>query len=87
MARYSEYLDYDGYLPGDVARAGLSEYQQYPQLATEYIRNKRFKFQPKENINLFQNFLALQGDPERLFRSTAKMPDTPFGNLSGYAGI
>jgi hypothetical protein len=34
---------------------------------------------------LFQRFLILQNDPEALFRSKAKMPDTPFGNLASFA--
>tara|TARA_R110000868_G_scaffold220220_3_gene471340 strand:+ start:1127 stop:1393 length:267 start_codon:yes stop_codon:yes gene_type:complete len=33
---------------------------------------------------LFQRFLILQSDPEALFRSKAKMPDTPFGNLAQF---
>jgi len=84
--RYSQYLDSDLYLPGDIQRAGTEDYEQYPQLVSDYIRRKRFKFQPKEDIDLFQNFLALQSGPEALFRGTAKMPDTPFGNLSQYMG-
>jgi hypothetical protein len=33
---------------------------------------------------LFQDFLAMRGDPSALFNVTAKMPETPFGNLSAY---
>jgi len=33
----------------------------------------------------FQRFLILQSDPDALFRSKAKMPDTPFGNLAAFA--
>ena len=34
---------------------------------------------------LFQDFLTMQSDPTALFNATAKMPETPFGNLSAYA--
>ena len=34
---------------------------------------------------LFQDFLTIGGDPTALFNATAKMPETPFGNLSAYA--
>ena len=33
---------------------------------------------------LFQKFLIIQQDPEALFRAKAKMPNTPFGNLSQF---
>jgi hypothetical protein len=33
---------------------------------------------------LFQRFLILQQDPEALFKAKAKMPNTPFGNLSQF---
>jgi hypothetical protein len=93
MSRFSEYVDSDIYLPGDISRAGLSDYRQYPLETSRYIANKRFKFQPKEgkqldrDVDLFQTFLNLQANPERLFTTTAKMPDTSFGNLSQYMGV
>ena len=34
---------------------------------------------------LFERFLILQEDPQALFRSKAKMPNTPFGNLANFA--
>lgn len=34
---------------------------------------------------LFQDFLTMGGNPSALFKATAKMPETPFGNLSAYA--
>jgi hypothetical protein len=34
--------------------------------------------------DLFQKFLIMQGDPEVLFRAKAKLPNTPFGNLSQF---
>jgi hypothetical protein len=88
MARFFEYVDSDAYLPGDISRAGMTEYRQYPQEVVDYIRKKQFKFQPKSDVgDLFQTFLNLQANPERLFTATAKMPDTPFGNLSQYTGV
>jgi hypothetical protein len=89
MARFSEYIDTDDYLPGDVYSAGLSDYQLYPQLRTDYVNRKRWKFQPKEveDGTSFQTFLALQSNPKALFKDTVKMPNTPFGNLSQYMDI
>jgi hypothetical protein len=93
MARFAEYVDADSYLPGDISRSGLSDYQLYPLETSKYIANKRFKFQPKDgkdldkDVDLFQNFLNLQANPERLFTATAKMPNTPCGNLSQYMGV
>ena len=84
MARFADYQDY---LPGEIYSSGLDAYQLYPQMKSDYIRNQRFKFKPKaEDIDLFQNFLALQSNPELLFQQSVKMPDTPFGNLSQYMG-
>lgn len=83
MARFSDYVGAD-YLPGEIYSAGLDEYQQEPQLKQAYMANKRFKFKPGENIDLFQNFLALQSNPELLFERSVKLPNTPFGNMSDY---
>ena len=33
---------------------------------------------------MFQRFLILQENPEALFQAKAKMPNTPFGNLSQF---
>lgn len=87
MARFSEYVDSD-YLPGEIRSAGLSDYQLFPQDKTEYIAKKLFKFQPNKDAtgDLFQRFLALQKDPEVLFKASTPMPNTPFGNLSQYMG-
>jgi hypothetical protein len=88
MARFAEVVDSDSYLPSDARFAGLSEYRQQPQIVSDYIRKKQFKFQPtSDTSDLFQTFLNLQANPERLFTATAKMPDTPFGNLSQYMGV
>jgi len=32
----------------------------------------------------FQRFMAMQNNPEALFTSTLKLPQTPFGNLASY---
>jgi hypothetical protein len=86
MARFSEYVDSNDYLPGDIYSAGLSDYQLYPQLRTDYVNRKRWKFQSRkedEDGTSFQTFLALQSNPEALM---PKLPDTPFGNLRSYMG-
>ena len=87
MARFSGYVDSD-YLPGEIRSAGLSDYQLSPQDKTEYMTKKLFKFQPGKDAtgDLFQRFLALQSNPEALFTDTARMPNTPFGNLGQYMG-
>jgi len=90
MARYADYLD--SYLPGETYSAGLEDYQLQPQERLDYRNKKKFKFRPSSNVGSpildsgesFQTFLALQKDPQRLFAATAKMPQTPFGNLSEY---
>jgi hypothetical protein len=85
MARFSEYVD-SNYLPGEIRSAGLSDYRLSPQAKTEYMAKKLFKFQPDQNKTgeLFQRFLALQKDPEVLFKASTPMPTTPFGNLASY---
>jgi hypothetical protein len=91
MARFAEYVDADSYLPGDVARAGTDEYRQEPQTILDYIARKQRKFKPASNASkdaseLFQTFLNLQSNPERLFSATAKMPSEPF-NISQYTAM
>jgi hypothetical protein len=88
MARFSEYVD-SNYLPGEIRSAGLSDYRLSPQAKTGVHGGKKlFKFQPdqKKTGDLFQRFLALQKDPEVLFKASAPMPKTPFGNLASYMG-
>lgn len=84
MARFSEYVD-SAYLPGEIRSSGLSDFQLYPQLRSNYMEEKMWKFQPKKDNtgDLFQQFLALQNNPEALM---PKLPNTPFGNLSSYIG-
>lgn len=84
MTRFSEYLD-SSYLPGEIRSSGLSDYQLYPQLRSDYMEKKLWKFQPKEDKDgdLFQRFLNLQNNPESLM---PQLPNTPLGNLSSYMG-
>ena len=86
MARYSEYISesygpsniYSGYLPGDVARAGTSQYRRTntPMDITDYIASKRFKFspdkEPPDGGEKFQTFLALQANPDALVQNKLK---------------
>lgn len=87
MTTFAQYIDSD-VLPGDVYSAGLSDYRLQPQLTTQYIAKKKFKFQPEARTNdkgeSFQKFLALQNNPELLI---PKLPNTPFGNLGQYMGV
>jgi hypothetical protein len=86
MARYLDYAD--TYLPGEAYSAGLEDYQLLPQAKLDYRNKKKFKFNPSTDVRdmgeSFQTFLALQNNPERLFTSTARMPQTPFGNFSTF---
>jgi hypothetical protein len=85
MSRYSEYIDKE-YLPGEVYGAGLSEYRFEPQAVTEYIANKKFKFDPgKDDGSMFQRFLNLQANPESLFLNKIKLPENfqRFSNMFG----
>ena len=86
MKYYAEYADSD-VLPSEVYAAKFGEDMLFnPQSKVDYMMGKKFKFKPKETGDLFQRFLALQNNPEALFTATAKMPDTPFGNLGQYMG-
>lgn len=86
MKYYAEYADSD-VLPGEVYTAKFGEDMLFnPQSKVDYMMGKKFKFKPKETGDLFQRFLALQSNPEALFTDTARMPNTPFGNLSQYMG-
>ena len=84
--KYADYLDSD-VSPGEVYRSKFGEGITFnPQGNVDYLTGAKFKFKPKETGDLFQRFLALQANPEALFTDTARMPDTPFGNLSQYMG-
>ena len=84
--KYADYLDSD-VLPGEAYAARFGDNIVFsPQSKVDYMKDKKFKFKPAESGDLFQRFLALQSNPETLFTSVAKMPDTPFGNLSQYMG-
>jgi hypothetical protein len=83
---FADYLDSD-VLPGEVYSAKFGEDILFnPQSKVDYMTGKKFKFKPKEAGDLFQRFLALQSNPDALFTDTARMPNTPFGNLGQYMG-
>jgi hypothetical protein len=85
MKYFAEYGD--NALPGEVYSAKFGEDILFdPQSKVDYMMGKKFKFKPKETGDLFQRFLALQLNPEALFTDTARMPNTPFGNLGQYMG-
>jgi hypothetical protein len=67
----ASFVDYPEYLPGEIYRSRPRD---------------KFKFRSKNDIDLFQTFLALQSNPEALAQSTMQLPDMPFGNLSQYMG-
>ena len=86
MKYYAEYTDSD-VLPSEVYAAKFGEDMLFkPQDKVDYMMGKKFKFKPKETGDLFQRFLALQSNPDALFTDTARMPNTPFGNLGQYMG-
>ena len=80
----ASFADYDDYSPGEVYRGAYGSMS--PQQRLNYNQEKKFIFKSDTTGDLFQRFLALQSNPETLFTSVAKMPDTPFGNLSQYMG-
>ena len=83
---YADYLESD-VSPGELYMAKFGEgITLKPQGKVDYLTGAKFKFKPKETGDLFQRFLALQANPEALFTDTARMPNTPFGNLSQYMG-
>jgi hypothetical protein len=86
MYTRSEYLD-------SLSPSAASEYA-YGNVVPDpaYILKRRISLLDKMKDNttgapkseLFQRFLIMQNDPEALFKAKAKMPDTPFGNLSQF---
>ena len=80
----ASFADYDDYSPGEVYRGAYGSMS--PQQRLNYKQEKKFVFKSDTTGDLFQRFLALQSNPEALFATVAKMPDTPFGNLSQYMG-
>jgi hypothetical protein len=80
----ASFVDYDGYSPGEIYRSAYGAMS--PQRRLDYNQEKKRVFKSDTTGDLFQRFLALQSNPEALFATVAKMPDTPFGNLSQYMG-
>lgn len=80
----ASFVDYDNYSPGEVYRGAYGSMS--PQQRLNYNQEKKFVFKSNTTSDLFQRFLALQSNPEALFTDAARMPNTPFGNLSQYMG-
>jgi hypothetical protein len=86
MARFSEYIDTE-YLPGEVYSSGLGAYSQDPQGKTSYIAGKRFKFKPeKDDGTYFQQFLALQNNPQLLGQQAFGSSPGFFNTMSMFGG-
>ena len=86
MARFSDYVDTD-YLPGDVYSAGFSEYRKQPMDVASYIADKKFAFKPDaDGGDRFQQFLALQANPQAFFMGKIKLPDTFETMLNRFGG-
>ena len=83
MEGYADY--FDEYFKKALGRSYTP--QQLIRLREARARKFQQAEEPENRSELFQRFLALQNDPEILFKATAKMPDTPFGNLSQYMGV
>lgn len=83
MSSFADYVGSD-YLPGQVYSAGLSEYKLLPAAKTAYMARKRFKFQPdKTTPNYYEQFMALQNNPEALATASMDLPDA-FTRFPGY---
>ena len=85
MARFSEYLD-TASLPGEVYSAGLGDSNLLPQDKLTYMNNKRFKFKPGSDAGeYFQQFLALQNNPEAALMSNIQLPKGFTDPMSGFS--
>lgn len=80
----ASFIDYDNYSPGEVYRGTYGAMS--PQQRLDYNQEKKRVFKVANPGDLFQRFLALQSNPEALFTDTARMPNTPFGNLGSFMG-
>ena len=80
----ASFADYDDYSPGEVYRGSYGA--MTPQQRLDYNQEKKRVFKSNTTGDLFQRFLALQSNPDALFTDTARMPNTPFGNLGQYMG-
>jgi len=83
MASFLDYIDND-YTPGEIYRGAYGG--MTPQQRLNIAQEKKRVFKSQDDGDLFQRFLALQENPEALFTATARMPDTPLGNLGQYMG-
>jgi hypothetical protein len=84
MARFSDYLD-TAYLPGQVYSAGLGDSGLLPQGKMAYMANKKFKFKPGSDAGeYFQQFLALQNNPEGALMSGIQLPKGFTDAMSGF---
>ena len=80
----ASFTDYDDYSPGEVYRGAYGAMN--PQQRLDYNQEKKRVYKSDTTGDLCHPLLAIQSNPETLFRAAAKMPDTPFGNLSQYMG-
>ena len=84
MASFSDYLD-TAYLPGQVYSAGLSDSTASPQDKITYMANKKFKFKPGSDAGeYFQQFLALQNNPETALMAGIQLPKGFTDAASGF---
>ena len=75
-----DFIGTDSYLPGERFRSdygrGLS-----PLDLARFRARRSWSFSPKDQGDYFQQFLAIQQNPEALLSSTIEMPQTPFGRM------
>jgi hypothetical protein len=84
MPRFNEYLD-TAYLPGEVYSTGLNDSNLSPQDKLTYMSNKRFKFKPGSDAGeYFQQFLALQNNPEGALMAGIQLPKGFTDAMSGF---
>lgn len=72
MAKFSDYLD-SGYLPGEVYSAGLESLD--PMTKALALAERKFAFEPTEDGSFFQNFLALQANPQAALLKNVRLPE------------
>lgn len=76
----NQLLGWDEYLPGEAYESALG--RGYSPMDLVRLRESRArKFKSQDRGDYFQQFLALQQNPEALFSSAVDMPQTPFGRM------
>lgn len=86
----NELLGWNEDLPGEAYKAVLRRgYTPMDLVKIKEAQARKFKpnYRGEDRGDYFQQFMALQNNPEALFTATANLPETPFGPLGQYLNI